>query len=79
MDMEEKKTLPEQAQEHAKNYFRQGLNCSECVMQTFLDLHGSALPKEIVCLATGFGGGIIGRRFYRIVSDAGRLARRSGV
>lgn len=58
MDMEEKKTLPEQAQEHAKNYFRQGLNCSECVMQTFLDLHGSALPKEIVCLATGFGGGM---------------------
>lgn len=56
--MDEQKTLPEQAQEHAKNYFRQGLNCSECVMQTYLDLHGSTFPKEIVCLATGFGGGM---------------------
>ena len=35
--MEETKelTLPEQARDQAKNYFRQGMNCTECVMQTF--------------------------------------------
>lgn len=27
----------------------------------------------------GYIGGVVGRRFYRIVSDAGRLARRFGV
>lgn len=56
--MEETKTMPQQAAEHAKNYFRQGLNCSECVMATFLDLHGSDLPNEILSLASGFGGGM---------------------
>lgn len=56
--MEEPKTIPQQASECAKNYFRQGLNCSECVMATFLDMHGSDLPNEILCLASGFGGGM---------------------
>lgn len=58
--MEETKELtrPAQAREQAKNYFRQGLNCTECVMQSFLDIHGSDLPPEIIALATGFGGGM---------------------
>lgn len=58
--MEETKALtrPEQARDQAKNYFRQGLNCTECVMQAFLDIHGSDLPPEIISLATGFGGGM---------------------
>lgn len=58
--MEENKDIAfmEQVQQQAKNYFRQGLNCSECVMQTFLDLHGSELPPEIICMSTGFGGGM---------------------
>ena len=58
--MEETKelTLPEQARDQAKNYFRQGLNCTECVMQSFLDIHGSDLPPEVIALATVFGGGM---------------------
>ena len=57
---EEKKelTLTEQAEQQAKNYFRQGLNCTECVLASFLDVHGSDLPREIMCMATGFGGGM---------------------
>ena len=52
--MEETKelTLPEQARDQAKNYFRQGMNCTECVMQSFLDIHGSDLPPEVIALAT---------------------------
>ena len=58
--MEETKelTLPEQARDQAKNYFRQGMNCTECVMQSFLDIHGSDLPPEVIALATVFGGGM---------------------
>ena len=46
--MEETKelTLPEQARDQAKNYFRQGMNCTECVMQSFLDIHGSDLWRH---------------------------------
>lgn len=46
------------ARDTAKNYFRQGLNCTECVTRTFLDMHDTGLPDEVMCIATGFGGGI---------------------
>lgn len=46
------------AQEIAKNYFRQGLNCSECVLRTYMDLYETGMPDEILCMATGFGGGV---------------------
>lgn len=55
MTLEERITV---AQDTAKNYFRQGLNCTECVMRTFLDMHDTGLPDEVMCIATGFGGGI---------------------
>jgi len=45
-------------EEKARGYFREGLNCSECVFQTFLDLEDTHLPQEVIALATGFGGGI---------------------
>lgn len=48
----------EEFEEKARGYFREGLNCSECVMQTFLDLGETNLPQEVIALATGFGGGI---------------------
>lgn len=47
-----------EAEAAARNYFRQGLNCSECVYQAILDLYETNLPKETICLASGFGGGM---------------------
>lgn len=46
------------AEELGKGYFRQGLNCSECVLRTFMDIYEADLPQEIICMATGFGGGM---------------------
>ena len=45
------------ADELSRGYFRQGLNCSECVLRTFMDIYETGLPEEIICMATGFGGG----------------------
>lgn len=59
--MEEKDkelTLVEQTEQDAKNYFRQGLNCSECVMSSFMDHYETGLPREVITMATGFGGGM---------------------
>lgn len=50
--------LREIAKESAKNYYRLGLNCSECVFKSFLDLELTDYPKEVVGLSSGFGGGI---------------------
>lgn len=52
------KSIPDKAEEIARNYFRVGLNCSECVLLGFMDTHETDLPKEILTLATGFGMGI---------------------
>ena len=55
------KTLEEKiqlAEETAKGYFRQGLNCAECVLRTYMDLYETGMPEEVLCMATGFGGGI---------------------
>ncbi|QUH27161.1 C_GCAxxG_C_C family protein [Serpentinicella alkaliphila] len=47
-----------EAEEKSKNYFREGLNCAECVMRSFMDMHDINLPDEIIALSTGFGGGL---------------------
>ena len=55
------KTLEErmdEAERRGKDYFRQGLNCSECVLRTFMDMHETGLPESIIRLASGFGGGM---------------------
>lgn len=51
-------TLVEQAEKSSSNYFRQGLNCTECIMCTFLDIYNKDMPKECMALATGFGSGM---------------------
>ena len=51
-------SLPEQAEQIGKNYFKQGLNCTECVMSSFMDLHETNYSRDIIGLATGFGGGM---------------------
>ena len=58
--MEENRELTraELVEQDAKECFKQGLNCSECVMTAFLKHFETGLPKEVVKLATGFGGGM---------------------
>ena len=46
------------AEEISKGYFKQGLNCAECVFRTFADMHDINLPDEVITLTTGFGGGM---------------------
>lgn len=58
MQKELEKTVPEQAYEIGRNYFKQGLNCTECVMRSFMDLKDIGYNDDIIALATGFGGGM---------------------
>lgn len=51
-------TLVEQAEQSSSNYFRQGLNCTECIICTFFDMDKIDLPKETIALATAFGSGM---------------------
>lgn len=53
-----KEELMAEADNIARNYFRQGLNCSECVLRTFLDMHDSPcqmklwrLPRALVAVS----------------------------
>lgn len=46
------------ARQQASEYFRQGLNCAECVLRAFLNDHETDLPDGIIRLASGFGAGI---------------------
>ncbi len=46
------------AEAQGRDYFRQGLNCTECVLRTFMDRHETGLPDDILCLASGFGNGM---------------------
>ena len=54
----EAQSLPEQTKESAVSYYREGLNCAECVFLSFLDTHETDLPPDVIRLASGFGGGI---------------------
>ena len=46
------------ADELGRGYFRQGLNCAECVLRSFMDIYEVNVPDEVICMATGFGGGM---------------------
>ena len=48
----------EMAYEGARGYFRQGLNCAECVLKAFMEVYDTDLPAESVAMATGFGAGL---------------------
>lgn len=60
MSEQETKTpsVAEEARELSYDYFKQGLNCAECVLMSFLDTHETDLPPEVIRFASGFGGGI---------------------
>ncbi|MDD2421362.1 MAG: C-GCAxxG-C-C family protein [Heliobacteriaceae bacterium] len=46
------------ARNQAGDYFKNGANCAEAILLTFREASGTALPPEIMQIATGFGGGI---------------------
>ena len=50
--------IVEKTEQAAREHFRHGLNCTECVVQGFLDTHDTGMPSEVLALATGFGGGV---------------------
>lgn len=54
-DTEERLQL---AEEISKGYFRQGLNCAEAVLKTYMDIYDTGFSDDVVALATGFGGGM---------------------
>jgi C_GCAxxG_C_C family probable redox protein len=58
MDHLKKEELGEKAKQLAGQYFKSGLNCSESVLLAVHDLNFSDLPRELVALASGFGGGM---------------------
>ena len=58
MDENKGLTVVEKVEQDAKNCFKQGLNCSECVMTAMLNNFETGLPAEVITLATGFGGGM---------------------
>ena len=68
--VEEKMAL---ADEISRGYFRQGLNCTECVLRTFMDMYDVELPEDVLCMATGFGGGI-GQKLYPAYGGVGFMA-----
>ncbi len=42
----------------ATGYFKQGLNCAECVLKAYLDVAEGEFDPKVVAMASGFGGGI---------------------
>lgn len=42
----------------ARKNFSLGYNCAECVLEAVLEHVDTGLPREILKLATGFGGGV---------------------
>ncbi len=43
--------------EKAKNNFKTGMNCAECVLEAVISQVPTGLPHETMCVMTGFGGG----------------------
>ncbi len=46
-----------QVKKRAKANFRTGLNCAESVFEAMITHVDVALPHEVICVMTGFGGG----------------------
>lgn len=55
---EEAEALAEQASKRAMEYFKEGLNCGECVFQGYLEQGLTDYPPEVVALVSGMGGGM---------------------
>ena len=44
--------------QRARKNFSKGFNCAECVLEAVVNTVDTGLPKDILKLATGFGGGV---------------------
>ncbi len=55
--MESAKTVAE-IKERARKNFSKGYNCAECVLEAVLATIDTGLPKDVLRVATGFGGGV---------------------
>jgi C_GCAxxG_C_C family probable redox protein len=54
-------TIDEQIEaikQRARKNFSRGFNCAECVVEAVINEVETGLPKEILKLTTGFGGGV---------------------
>ncbi|MCL6622468.1 MAG: C-GCAxxG-C-C family protein [Syntrophobacterales bacterium] len=49
--------MVEQVKQRAKENFKLGLNCAECVMEAFLRHVPTDFSPEAMCFMSGFGGG----------------------
>ncbi|MCX7770673.1 MAG: C-GCAxxG-C-C family protein [Proteobacteria bacterium] len=54
----EKQELIEAIKQRARKNFSLGYNCAECVFEAVLHYLDTGLPKEVLKVATGFGGGV---------------------
>ncbi|NPV26643.1 MAG: hypothetical protein HPY81_04110 [Firmicutes bacterium] len=50
--------LIQKARDNARQNFKDGLNCAESVFKAIIDAGMIDVAPEMVCLATGFGGGM---------------------
>lgn len=47
----------QQVKDKARNNFKTGMNCAECVFEAVISQIDTGLPHETMCVMTGFGGG----------------------
>ncbi|WP_317855082.1 C-GCAxxG-C-C family protein [Chakrabartyella piscis] len=66
-------TLVEQTALDGANYFRQGLNCTECVLMSFRDNCNPEIPMEAFAMCTGFGGGFANTRNHTCGAITGAI------
>lgn len=50
--------LSKQLQDRAEDLFRNGLYCSEAILQTYDEFYNFKLPQQALKMATPFGAGI---------------------
>lgn len=55
MDDQERIAL---VKDRARKNFSKGFNCAECVLEAVLEHVDTGLPKEVLKMATGMGGGV---------------------
>ena len=54
----EKSEIINLVRERARKNFSKGYNCAECIVEAVVNTIDTGLPKEVLKVATGFGGGI---------------------
>lgn len=72
--MDEKQLeIVEKASGDGANYFRQGLNCAECVLMSYKDNCNGEISAESLAMCTGFGGGFAHTKNHTCGAIAGAM------